>query len=143
MKTMKNTIHIVLMLACCLFGQNLMAQSATLNIEGIKYAIDYTMSAEYVENYGAKMQIDISKPLDGNNHTFIDAILKGAAIDRMVITQSENNGTLKIVLRGVSVVDFKTEQSSSGKNESFVVVCHTIRYEFTSNQVTNVFSHTF
>ncbi len=140
---MKNAIHIVLMLACCLFGQNLMAQGATLNIDGIKYDIDFTMSAEYVEGRGAKMDISINKPLDGNNHALINAILKGTTIDRMVITQSDNNGSLKLVLRSASVVDFSTGQSSSGKKESFVVVCSTIRYEFTSGQGSNVITHNF
>ena len=140
---MKNTINIVLMMTCCFFGQNLMAQGAKLNIDGIKYDIDFTMSAEYIESHGSKMEIEISKPLDGYNHTFIEAILKGTAIDRMVITKSENNGTLKIILRDASIVNFITGQSPSGNKEKFVVVCNLIKYEFTSTQGSNEITHTF
>ena len=134
----------MIILACCLFGQNLLAQSATLNFNNNSYSVDFSMNIDGAsQGQSSAMSIEINKPLDGNNHAFIDAIMKGTLIKSMTLSQSQNNGTLRINLTNASIVALSTGQSSKSSGDTFLVVCDQLAYEFTAKSGKNAISHSF
>ena len=143
---MKNTINIILIIACCLVGQNLMAQGATLTFNGKSYAVDFVMDLEGPKGrQPGTMSISFSKLFDGDNHAFIDALFRGTVIKNMTISQTQKNGTLRITLSNASIITFSTGESSSskGKTDDFVVLAKRLNYEFRSSRGRNTISHSF
>lgn len=132
------------MIACCFVGQNLFAQSVTMDFNGKSYPVNFNMSLQGAgQGQSGSMDIEISKSLKYNDRAIQNAYAKGTLIKNMTLTQSVNNGTTKIILTNASIVAFSSGQNSKSQEDVFVVVSEGLNFEFTSKQGKNSVSHNF
>lgn len=132
------------MITCCFVGQDLFAQSVTLDFNGNSYPVNFNMSLEGAgQGQSANMDISISKSIKYGDKAIYNAYVNGTLIKNMTLTQTHKMGTTKVTLTNASIVAFSSGQSSKSQEDVFLVVGQGLNFEFTSKQGKNSVSHNF